>query len=124
MRSNTNYSMHLQKGLGRNKLNCFSNRNWSMDLGQICKKNAFIYLCFLVKHVSFDINLKKRLIANRLFVRRFFCVKVVFKKNDFFIVFFVYNFSHVFSKFQKNLYESCLCKRQLSRVFQISKKFR
>jgi hypothetical protein len=71
-------------------------------------------------------------------------VKVIFKKDDFFIAFFVYNFSYVFSKFQKTNYmkvvfrkdnfhvffqistkfldESCLYKRQLSHVFSNFKK--
>jgi hypothetical protein len=31
-----------------------------------------IFLCFLAKHASFDINSKNRLIANRLCERRFF----------------------------------------------------
>jgi hypothetical protein len=32
-------------------------------VGQICQKNAFF---FLAKHVSIDVNLKNRLIENRL----------------------------------------------------------
>jgi hypothetical protein len=34
----------------------------------------------------------------------FFCMKVVFKKDDFLLPFFVYNFSSVFSKFKKKIY--------------------
>jgi hypothetical protein len=60
----------------------------------------------------FDINLKNRLIANR------FC------ERQFFITFFVYNFSLVFSKLKKKkkLYESRFYKRQFSCVFSNFKK--
>ena len=44
-------------------------------------------------------------------------------ERQFFIAFFFYNFSRVFSKFQKNkLYESRLYKKQLLRVFLNFKK--